>query len=105
MEETFIQETKQVLLKEKARVEEELARFKHASPQSPDNKITPNNNLSLETTLEHLLRDIKKALENIQKGNYGTCKYCSKDINQARLEARPASASCINCKKTLTQEL
>lgn len=61
--------------------------------------------LSIEANLERELRDVKKALDAIAKGTYGTCKYCGKEIDLKRLEARPASSSCISCKKILTQEL
>ncbi|MBT6254248.1 hypothetical protein HOI83_03410 [Candidatus Uhrbacteria bacterium] len=61
-------------------------------------------NLSIVSELEKSLRDIDKALASIEKGNYGTCKYCEEEIQEARLEARPDSSSCIKCKKTFTKE-
>ncbi len=61
--------------------------------------------LSLVGELEIQLRDVMKALESIEKGTYGTCKYCHQDIDLKRLEARPHSSSCVSCKKLLTQEL
>ncbi len=61
--------------------------------------------LSLAGELEAQLRDVTKALESIAKGNYGSCKYCGKEIDLKRLEARPHSSSCVSCKKLLTQEL
>lgn len=63
-----------------------------------------SNNLTLERTLESTLRDVKKALENIEAGKYGTCKYCHQEIDEKRLRARPTSSSCIDCKKKLTLE-
>ncbi len=83
-------------MKEKARVEEELSRFE-GRPVKEDS--------SLENTLKKLLRDIHKALERVEEGTYGICKYCSKKIHEARLRARPASSSCIVCKKTLTEDM
>lgn len=61
--------------------------------------------LSLLGELETQLRDVVKALESITAGTYGICKYCKKDIDLKRLEARPHSSSCVSCKKLLTQEL
>lgn len=61
--------------------------------------------MSLVGELEAQLRDVAKALESIEKGTYGPCKYCGKDIDEKRLEARPHSSSCVSCKKLLTQEL
>lgn len=66
---------------------------------------TYSTNLTLERTLEAGLRDVEKAIERVKKGNYGTCKYCGKEIDEKRLRARPASSSCIECKKNLMQEL
>jgi len=66
---------------------------------------TYSTNLTLERTLESTLRDIVKAIDRIKKGNYGICKYCSKEIDEKRLLARPASSSCVECKKSFTQEM
>ncbi|MSR85686.1 hypothetical protein EXS71_04630 [Candidatus Uhrbacteria bacterium] len=61
--------------------------------------------LSIGSKLEAELRDTVKALAAIEKGTYGVCKYCGKEIDIKRLEARPTSSACIACKKTLTQEM
>lgn len=63
------------------------------------------NNLPVEEGLEKTLRDVVKSLERIKKGNYGICKYCGKQIEEKRLLARPTSSACVECKKTITQEL
>jgi RNA polymerase-binding protein DksA len=61
--------------------------------------------LSLGEKLEDELKDTIKALKAIEAGKYGICKYCGKPIDEKRLIARPTSSSCIECKKTLTQEI
>ena len=61
--------------------------------------------LSIGSKLESELRDTIKALGAMEKGTYGICKYCGKEIDVKRLEARPTSSACISCKKTLTQEM
>ncbi|MFA5248449.1 MAG: TraR/DksA C4-type zinc finger protein [Patescibacteria group bacterium] len=58
-------------------------------------------NLAEEDLLEHSLRDIEKALGNIENGTYGTCKYCHQPIDPRRLQARPTASSCIDCKTKL----
>ena len=60
--------------------------------------------LSLEKNLEKRIRDVRDALGRIKKGKYGICKYCKKEIQEKRLEARPVSSACIECKKKLTME-
>jgi DnaK suppressor protein len=41
--------------------------------------------------------EIVTALTRIDKGTYGTCMECGSRIATGRLEARPASALCIEC--------
>jgi DnaK suppressor protein len=44
------------------------------------------------------VRDIDAALERIEKGEYGTCMHCGEPIAPRRLEVRPFSRYCIDCK-------
>lgn len=60
--------------------------------------------LSLERTLKASLKDVEKTLDIIASGKYGICKHCGQDIEKKRLLARPASSSCIDCKKRLKGE-
>ena len=113
----------QKLTKERDRLKAELETFATQNPKNSQdyNADFPNmgdkddenaeevdtfsTNLTLERTLESSLRDIEDSLGRIKSGNYGTCKYCDKEINQKRLKARPSSSSCIACKKSFTREL
>lgn len=61
-------------------------------------------NLTLENTLEDVLEDVNQAIDRLNKGAYGICKYCQKPIDEKRLIARPISSACIECKKKLTLE-
>ncbi|RJP94678.1 MAG: RNA polymerase-binding protein DksA [Desulfobacteraceae bacterium] len=45
-----------------------------------------------------LISKIKQALELIAEGTYGTCEICGDDIPVKRLEARPVTTQCIECK-------
>jgi RNA polymerase-binding protein DksA len=115
---------KERLLEEKTRLEQELSdigsrdpnnpgHFEPNYPESGGSSVDDNaaevseyaDGLSIEAKLESELRDVQKALKLIEEGAYGVCKYCGKDIDPKRLEARPASSSCIECKKLLTQEM
>lgn len=62
-------------------------------------------NKPLEISLENTLRDVNQALERLDKGTYGICKYCKQPIDEKRLLARPTSSACVSCKKTLTDEV
>ena len=44
------------------------------------------------------IRDIDAALERIDNGQYGICVNCGEEIAQRRLEVRPFSRYCIDCK-------
>ena len=63
-----------------------------------------SDNLSFEQNLEVTLRDVNKALERIEKGEYGICHYCGKVIDKERLLIRPESSACVECKKKLKGE-
>lgn len=54
--------------------------------------------LGLVDSLKGQLDDVDTALEHIAAGTYGTCDNCGKEIGAARLEFRPASVLCIDCK-------
>lgn len=58
-------------------------------------------NLSLERDLERDIHGVEKALESMDKGTYGICSYCGKEIEIERLKARPESTSCVACKNAL----
>ncbi len=119
----FLSQISGQLEEQKAKLEGELGKFTKKSQHVADDfdtqfpkygdKEDENaaevaeyiNNLPIEEGLEKTLRDINKALERIGKGTYGVCKYCGKPIEEKRLIARPTSSACVECKKTITQEL
>ena len=45
-----------------------------------------------------LIEKLKEALEKIENGRYGICEECGEDISEGRLEARPVTTLCIECK-------
>ena len=116
MDEAVLKEMKVLLEKERERINEELARFddrkktakektKLANDESAQQLGELGNERPLEDTLRKLLRDTLAALARMEAGDYGVCKYCQTAIEEGRLRARPASSSCISCKRTLTQEV
>ena len=48
-----------------------------------------------------LLTKIDYAIQKINDGDYGTCERCGEEINPLRLEARPVTQYCIDCKTEL----
>jgi len=51
-----------------------------------------------------LLNKIKEAIERIDNGSYGICDGCGEDIAFERLDARPVTTYCIDCKTRQEQE-
>ena len=123
MDQQTIQQIKQALEKEKNKLKAELKQFATKSAHNPSdydanfpelgdkedenaNEVAIySDNLTLERTLEKSLRDVKNSLKRLEDGTYGICKYCKHEISKERLEARPTSSACIDCKKALTQEI
>lgn len=54
--------------------------------------------LGLVDSLKGQLDDVDVALTHIEAGTYGICDKCGAEISPARLDARPASILCVNCK-------
>jgi RNA polymerase-binding protein DksA len=109
-----IQYFKDRLLKEKARLTEELKDYGKNEQRAEEEQSEDDNSVELtefvdnEAIVERLesdLKDVEKALKAIENGTYGICKYTGKDIDIRRLEARPTSLTSIEAKKALTQEL
>lgn len=56
---------------------------------------------ALAAQLQDSLSDVVAALKKLDEGTYGVCERCHKPISAARLEAKPASAHCIDCASAL----
>jgi len=59
--------------------------------------------LRLRGREQRLLKKIEQALERVETGIFGICEDCGNEINIQRLEARPVTTMCIEC-KTLQEE-
>ena len=122
MESSFLDQIRAKLIEERDRLKRDLADLgwsedkagEHvAYPESGGNSDDDNasevtalaDEMSIIDRLKSELKDTEKALVSVDKGTYGICKYCKKPIDEKRLLARPTSSSCIECKKTLTQEI
>lgn len=55
--------------------------------------------LGLVESLKSQLDDVDSALAHIEAGTYGICDNCGAEISPDRIEFRPASILCIDCKK------
>lgn len=53
---------------------------------------------NVSETQRQRINDIDVALEQIEKGEYGICMGCGEEISPRRMEVRPFSRYCIECK-------
>ncbi len=53
---------------------------------------------NVSETQRQRINDIDVALEQIEKGEYGICMGCGEKISPRRMEVRPFSRYCIECK-------
>ncbi|HUC37485.1 MAG TPA: TraR/DksA C4-type zinc finger protein [Acidimicrobiales bacterium] len=52
---------------------------------------------ALTGNLREALDEVNDALSKLEDGTYGTCQDCGQPIDPLRLEAKPATAYCIDC--------
>lgn len=115
MDKQILDELKALLLKEKEDLEENLERiakpvnkekgdyetnFEEIGADREDNTTEVEeytDNLPVEITLEKKLQETLDALDRMEKGTYGFCENCQKEIDIERLRANPSAKTCIKC--------
>lgn len=55
--------------------------------------------LALKLNLDEIIQRIGEALEQMDKGEYGNCEDCGREISLERLEALPYTTLCIECQR------
>lgn len=119
MEQIDLEKYKQALEKKREELESTLKSFATKDPNlkgdwdSKYPEFTRDQNVNLEEEadeveeylaqlpVEHAyelrVQAINAALERIQKGTYGKCTKCNKEIPIKRLEAYPEAEFCLTC--------
>lgn len=54
--------------------------------------------LGIVENLMSMLNDVDSALSKVEDGTYGVCESCGKQIGADRLNFRPTSTRCVDCK-------
>ena len=62
-------------------------------------ELPSEEHLILINKYSHKIKILKEALFRIEKGDYGICRYCHKNIGQARLSMVPETELCLQCAK------
>jgi DnaK suppressor protein len=108
-----IQEIRKRLIAERERLLQEAEAALNTLPEGsvfPDMgdqataDIDKNFMLRLRGREQKLLKKIELAIEKIDNGTYGICEVCGCEIGIRRLEARPVTTMCIDCKTEQEEE-
>lgn len=67
-------------------------------------ELDSNFLLRLRGREQKLLKKIDEAISRIDSGTYGVCESCGGQIGTKRLEARPVTTLCIDCKTRQEEE-
>lgn len=118
MESNELNKFREILVNNKNNLEETIRKMKDHGMSNQDN-YSPNElsnydnhpaeiaselfqvefNNSLMIHQEHLLKETNDALERVNKGTYGNCEVCGREIEKERLEAVPYVTTCSYCEK------
>jgi DnaK suppressor protein len=80
---------------------------KESFPDPTDQAVAELDNnfvLRLRGREQKLLKKIDDAILRIDSGIYGVCESCGEQISMKRLEARPVTTLCIDCKTRQEEE-
>ena len=84
-----------------------LSTEKESFPDPTDQAVAELDNnfmLRLRGREQKLLKKIDEAIARIDGGTYGVCESCGGQITMKRLEARPVTTLCIECKTRQEEE-
>jgi RNA polymerase-binding protein DksA len=112
-----LQHLREELVAERGRLEGDLAGM-NTDELSTDETIGIGNHMaddatevynqeaqvSLRRNQQHILSEVKRALQRMERGMYGTCERCGVEIDYARLKATPYALYCMNCQRLVEAE-
>ena len=95
----LIEQANQTVSRESNGAQGQLADFADIASLESDRTF----HLRLRDRERKLVQKIDQALERIAEGTFGLCERCGEDIGEERLNARPVTTFCINCKTRLEE--
>jgi DnaK suppressor protein len=99
---TLLHEKLDELLREANRTVDGMTDAKAENFPDPTDRASLESNrnftLRIRDRERKLIVKIKEALGRIDDGSYGKCEECGENIGRERLEARPVTTLCIDCK-------
>ncbi len=98
---TQLMEKRDAILNEAGKTLSEMT-DQNSNVPDPNDRATIESDRSFELRIRErerkLLGKIEEALERVEDGSFGICEECGEDIGIKRLEARPVTTLCIDCK-------
>ena len=106
-QDAFVAQEQTKLAEERAQIEAELSHLRElmqaevdVEPDEGDSEVFEREkNAVLIGVLERRLSDIDTALKSMEKGEYGICQRCGKQIEPERLEVKPDATMCLSCQQ------
>ena len=108
MDKELLEQFREQLKQKQAEILEEVGRTLSEMTDQTTNIPDPNDRATIESgrSFELRIRDrerkllgkIEEALNRIDEGIFGICEDCGEEIGLKRLEARPVTTLCIDCK-------
>ena len=102
-----LEEKRDAILDEAGKTLSEMT-DRHDNIPDPNDRAIVESDRSFELRIRDrerkLLSKIEEALERIDEGDFGICEGCGEDIGVKRLEARPVTTFCIDCKTMQEQK-
>lgn len=97
----LMKQREELLSEAEQTINSKLGAEKQSFPDPTDQAAAELDNnfmLRLRGREQKLLKKIDEAIARIDDGTYGVCESCGGQIGIKRLEARPVTTLCIDCK-------
>jgi DnaK suppressor protein len=97
----LIKQREELLSEAENTLTSKISSEKESFPDPTDQAVAEldsNFTLRLRGREQKLLKKIDEAIARIEGGTYGVCESCGEQISAKRLEARPVTTLCIECK-------
>ncbi|MDR3629402.1 MAG: RNA polymerase-binding protein DksA [Desulfocapsaceae bacterium] len=96
-----LEEKRNAILNEAGKTLSEMT-DQNTNVPDPNDRASIESDRSFELRIRErerkLLSKIEEALERVEDGSFGICEACGEEIGIKRLEARPVTTLCIDCK-------
>jgi DnaK suppressor protein len=103
----LIKQRQELLAEAEQTLTNKISSEKESFPDPTDQAVAELDNnfvLRLRGREQKLLKKIDDAISRIDSGVYGVCESCGEQISMKRLEARPVTTLCIECKTRQEEE-